>query len=114
MSSHLTVTGNLAQDSELRFTATGTAVLNFTVMENTRERNAEGKWVDGAPLIWRVRLWGVAAENAAPHLLKGSRVIVTGKVDQDTYETKQGYNIPQTIIVADEVGLSLKFGLDNN
>ncbi len=113
MTSQLTITGNLAADAELRYTPAGKPVLNLTIMQTTRERNEEGEWVDGTPLIWNVKQWGQPAEAAAPYMRKGVRVIATGRVSQKQHESKQGYKINQTELIADELGLSVKFGLND-
>ncbi len=111
MNAQLTVVGNLAADAQLRYTPAGKPVLNLTVMETTRERNEEGQWVDGTPLVWKVRLWGQPAEAAAPHMQKGARVIACGTVRQKQFETKNGHKVTQTELVANDLGLSVKFGL---
>src|SRR6478609_1956036 len=87
---NVTVIGNLTADPELRFTA-GAAVSNFTVASTPRsfDKNS-GDWKDGDALFLRCSLWRQPAENVAESLTRGSRVIVTGRLTQRSYETREG------------------------
>ena len=79
----LTITGNLTGDPELRFTATGTAVVAFTVAASRRVYDqATGQWQDGDTLFLRCSAWRELADHAAESLSKGIRVIVTGRLKQ--------------------------------
>src|SRR5664279_4156038 len=87
----ITVVGNLTADPELRFTASGAAVANFTVASTPRTFNrTSGEWEDGPALFLRCGLWRQPAENVAESLTKGARVIVTGRLRQRSFETKEG------------------------
>ena len=87
----LTITGNLTADPELRFTATGTAVVAFTVAASRRVYDqATGQWQDGDTLFLRCSAWRELADHAAESLSKGMRVIVTGRLKQRSYETTEG------------------------
>ena len=84
----LTITGNLTADPELRFTGTGTAVVAFTVAASRRVYDqATGQWQDGDTLFLRCSAWRELADHAAESLSKGTRVIVTGRLKQRSYET---------------------------
>ena len=105
----LTIVGNLTDAPELRFTAQGKAVANFTVAHTERifDRQTQ-EWKDGAALFLRCSLWGEPAENAAESLVRGTRVIVTGKLKQRTFETKEGEKRTVVELDADDIGPSLR------
>ncbi|MGW4369169.1 single-stranded DNA-binding protein [Nocardia takedensis] len=106
----LTVIGNLTADPELRFTPAGVAVTNFTVASTPRffDRNAN-EWRDGEALFLRCGIWREAAENVAESLTRGARVIVSGRLRQRSYETREGEKRTVVELEVDEVGASLKF-----
>jgi single-strand DNA-binding protein len=106
----LTVTGNLTADPELRFTANGTAVANFTVASTPRTFDRQtGTWADGDALFLRCTLWRQTAENAAESLSRGTRVLVEGRLRQRSFETKEGERRTVFELDVDEIGPSLKF-----
>lgn len=106
----VTVIGNLTADPELRFTATGAAVSNFTVASTPRsfDKNT-GEWKDGDALFLRCSLWRQPAENVAESLTRGSRVIVTGRLGQRSYETREGEKRTVIELAVDEIGPSLRY-----
>jgi single-strand DNA-binding protein len=106
----ITVIGNLTADPELRFTPTGAAVSNFTVASTPRsfDKNT-GEWKDGDALFLRCSLWRQPAENVAESLTRGSRVIVTGRLQQRSYETKEGEKRTVIELAVDEIGPSLRY-----
>jgi single-strand DNA-binding protein len=106
----ITVVGNLTTDPELRFTASGAAVANFTIASTPRTFNRNsGEWEDGQPLFLRCGLWRQPAENVAESLTKGARVIVTGRLRQRSFETKEGEKRTVVELEVDEVGPSLRY-----
>ena len=106
----LTIVGNLAGDPELRFTPSGQGVANFTVASTPRTFDkAKNEWVDGETLFLRCSLWREAAENVAESLTKGMRVIVTGRLVQRSYETREGEKRTVVELQVDEVGPSLRY-----
>lgn len=106
----LTVVGNIAGDVELRFTPSGAAVANFTVASTPRSYDKDsGKWKDGDSLFLRCNIWRQAAENVAESLVKGTRVIVTGRLKQRSFETKEGEKRTVMELEVDEIGPSLKW-----
>lgn len=106
----ITVVGNLTADPELRFTASGATVANFTVATTPRTFNrTSGEWEDGQPLFLRCGLWRQPAENVAESLLKGARVILTGRLRQRSFETKDGEKRTVIELEVDEVGPSLRY-----
>ncbi|GGK53881.1 single-stranded DNA-binding protein [Nocardia camponoti] len=106
----ITVIGNLTADPELRFTPAGAAVANFTVASTPRvfDRNTN-EWKDGEALFLRCNIWREAAENVAESLTRGARVIVSGRLKQRSYETREGEKRTVVELEVDEVGPSLRY-----
>ena len=104
----VTLVGNLTAEPELRFTPAGAAVANFTVASTPRVKE-NGEWKDGAPLFMRCSLWREPAENAAESLTRGSRVIVTGRLKQRSYETNGGEKRTVIELEVEEIGPSLRY-----
>jgi single-strand DNA-binding protein len=106
----ITVVGNLVNDPELRFTQSGAAVANFTVASTPRHFDKQAQeWKDGDALFMRCNIWRQAAENVAECLTRGARVIVTGRLRQRSFETREGEKRTVMELEVDEVGPSLKF-----
>ncbi len=106
----VTIVGNITADPELRFTPNGSAVANFTVASTPRILDkATNEWKDGEALFMRCSVWRQAAENVAESLQRGTRVIVTGRLKQRSYETKEGEKRTVIELEVDEVGPSLKY-----
>lgn len=107
---NITVVGNLVADPELRFTPSGAAVANFRIASTPRRFDAESKqWVDGEALFLTCNVWRQAAENVAESLSKGMRVMVTGRLRQRSYETREGEKRSVFEVEVDDVGPSLKY-----
>jgi len=105
----ITITGNLVDDPELRFTPSGVAVARFRIASTPRYRdNATGEWKDGDTLFLTCQVWRQAAENVAESLQKGMRAIVTGRLHQRSYETQEGEKRTVYELQADEAGPSLR------
>jgi single-strand DNA-binding protein len=106
----ITVVGNLTDDPELRFTPSGAAVANFRVASTPRTLDrASGEWKDGEPLFLACNIWRQAAENVAESLQRGARVIVTGRLRQRSYETREGEKRTVMELEVDEIGPSLRY-----
>lgn len=106
----ITIVGNLTADPELRFTPSGAAVANFTVASTTRVYDREsGGWKDGDVLFMRCNCWRQMAENVAESLTRGTRVVVTGRLKQRSFETSAGERRTVIELEADEVAPSLRF-----
>lgn len=106
----ITVVGNLTADPELRFTPSGAAVANFTVASTPRNFDKQsGEWKDGDALFMRCNVWRQAAENVAETLTRGMRVMVTGRLRQRSFETREGEKRTVVELEVDEVGPSLKY-----
>ncbi len=105
----LTITGNLVDDPELRFTPSGQPVAKFRIASTPRFYDkASGAWKDGDSLFLTVNVWRQAAENVAESMTCGTRAIVTGRLRQRSYETKEGEKRTVYELEADEVGVSLR------
>jgi len=105
----ITVVGNLVADPELRFTSAGQPVATFRIASTPRMRDAaSGEWKDGDSLFLTCNVWRQAAENVAESLQRGMRVIVTGRLKQRNYETKEGEKRTVYEVEADDVGPSLR------
>ena len=105
--STVTIVGNLTRDPELRFTAGGKGIASFGVAVNRRYQQ-NGEWQEKVS-FFNVTAWDTLGENIAASLTKGARVIVTGRLEQREYETKEGEKRNVVEIVADEVGPSLRW-----
>lgn len=106
----ITVIGNLTDDPELRFTPSGAAVANFRVASTPRVLDrATNEWKDGEPLFLACNIWRQAAENVAESLQRGARVIVTGRLRQRSYETREGEKRTVMELEVDEIGPSLRY-----
>ncbi len=105
----ITIAGNLVDDPELRFTPAGQPVARFRVASTPRFRdNASGEWKDGDSLFLTCNVWRQAAENVAESLQRGMRVIVSGRLRQRSYETKEGEKRTVYEVEVDDVGPSLR------
>ena len=105
----ITIAGNLVDDPELRFTPAGQPVARFRVASTPRFReNATGEWKDGDSLFLTCNVWRQAAENVAESLTRGMRVIVSGRLRQWSYETKEGEKRTVYEVEVDDVGPSLR------
>jgi single-strand DNA-binding protein len=104
----LTITGALTADPELRFTPSGIAVANFTVASNARRFDkATNSYVDVEPIFLRCTAWRTLAENAAESLTRGARVIVTGTLRSNSYQTREGDKRTNLELTVTELGASL-------
>ena len=102
--------GNLTADPELRFTPSGAAVANFTVASTPRMFDRQtNEWKDGEALFLRCNIWREAAENVAESLTRGSRVIVSGRLKQRSFETREGEKRTVVELEVDEIGPSLRY-----
>ncbi|MFE0877292.1 single-stranded DNA-binding protein [Streptomyces smyrnaeus] len=104
----ITMTGNVVNEPELRFTPSGAAVCNFRIASTPRRFDKQrNEWTDGDPLFLGVAVWRQQAEHVAESVTKGMRVIVVGKLTQRQYDDKDGNKRSSYDIQADEVAPSL-------
>src|SRR5271156_2737966 len=87
---NITIVGNATRDPELRFTPSGQAVATFGVAVNRRWQNRQSSEWEEAVSFFDVTAWQQLAENVAESVQKGTRVIVTGRLDQRSWETQEG------------------------
>ena len=104
---HVTLIGNLVDDPELRFTPSGVAMAKIRFAVNRRYQK-DGEWQEDTSFFGGT-LWRDAAENAAESLQKGMRVIVTGRLDQRSWETQEGEKRSMVEVAVDEIGPSLRW-----
>lgn len=105
----VTVIGNITRDPELRFTPTGAANATFGLAVNRRWQNRQTSEWEEATSFFDVVCWRELADNVSESLQKGARVIVTGRLEQRSWETQEGEKRSKIEIVADEVGPSLRW-----
>ncbi len=105
----VTLTGNLTDDPELRFTPNGVAVANFRLAVDQRVWEADG-WKDGEASYFRVNVWRDQAEHASRSLHKGARCVVVGRLKSRSWETPEGQRRSTVEVDAEELGMSLRFG----
>lgn len=103
----VTLVGNITRDLELRYTANGRGVASFGLAVSRRYQ-VNGEWQEQTS-FFNVVAWGSTGENAAASLGKGSRVIVTGRLEQREYTTRDGDKRTAVEVVADEIGPSLRW-----
>ena len=106
----VTVVGNLTNDPELRFTPSGAAVASFTVASSSRVLDkTTNEWKDGETVFMRCSVWRQYAENVAESLTKGTRVIVSGRLKQRSYETREGEKRQIMELEVEDVGPALRY-----
>jgi single-strand DNA-binding protein len=103
------VVGNITRDPELRFTPTGQARATFGLAVNRRWQNRQTQEWEEQTSFFNVTCWGDLGDNVSESLSKGARVIVTGRLEQRSWETPEGEKRSVVEIVADEVGPSLRW-----
>lgn len=108
MPNNVTVIGNLTADPELRFTASGVAMVNISVADSRRYQDRNGEWQEETS-FFRGTCWRELAENVAESLTKGARVVISGRLKQRTWETSEGEkrNVVELDIL--EIGPSLRW-----
>jgi len=106
---HVSIVGNLTRDPELRFTPSGQATTSFGVAVNRRWQNRQNQEWEEATSFFDVVCWGQLAENTAQSLSKGTRVLVSGRLDQRSWETSEREKRSKIEITADEVAPSLRW-----
>jgi single-strand DNA-binding protein len=108
MSNNVTLIGNLVDDPELRFTPSGVAMAKLRFAVNRRWRGNDGEWQEQTS-FFNGTVWREQAETVAESLQKGTRIIVSGRLEQRTWETPEGENRSVVEVQIDEVGPSLRW-----
>jgi len=105
----VTIIGNVTRDPELRFTPSGQALATFGMAVNRRWQNRQNQEWEESTSFFDVVCWGTLADNVSDSLGKGARVIVTGRLEQRSWETQEGEKRSKIEVIADEVGPSLRW-----
>lgn len=106
----ITIVGNLTADPELRTTSSGASVCSFTIASTPRTYNRQsGQFEDGQALFLRCSAWRDLANHCAQSLAKGMRVIAQGRLQQRSYQAKDGSNRTVVELQVDEIGPSLRY-----
>ncbi len=108
MSNNVTLIGNLVDDPELRFTPSGVALAKIRLAVNRRWRGQDGEWQEDTS-FFNGTVWREQAETVAESLQKGARVIVSGRLEQRSWETQEGDKRSVVEIQIDEIGPSLRW-----
>jgi single-strand DNA-binding protein len=106
---NVTLVGNITRDPELRFTPAGAANATFGLAVNRRWQNRQTNEWEERVSFFNVVVWREMAENAAESLSKGMRVVVTGRLEQRSWETEAGEKRTVVEVAADEIGPSLRW-----
>ncbi|MFN3258033.1 MAG: single-stranded DNA-binding protein [Ilumatobacter sp.] len=107
MDNTVTLIGNLTRDPELRYTTGGRGVASFGLAVNRRWQQ-NGEWQE-AVSFFNIVAWGDLGENAAASMTKGTRCMVTGRLEQRSYDNKEGQKVNITEVIADDLGPSLRW-----
>ena len=105
----VTVVGNITRDPELRFTPSGQAVASFGIAVNRRWQNRSNNEWEEQTSFFDIKCWAQLAENVSESLGRGARVVVTGRLEQRSWQTDQGDKRSKVEIVADDVAPSLRW-----
>ena len=105
---HVTITGNLTDDPDLRFTPNGHAVANFRLAVTARVKDGDS-WKDGETSFFRINVWRQLAEHVSESLSKGDRAVVIGRLKSRSWETPEGDK--RSVVEADEVAPSLRWAV---
>lgn len=106
---NVTLVGNVTRDPELRFTPSGQAVATFGLAVNRRWQNRQTNEWEEQVSFFDVKCWAQMAENVSESLGRGSRVIVSGRLEQRSWESEQGEKRSKVEVVADEIAPSLRW-----
>ena len=105
--SPVTLVGNITQDQELKFLPTGVAKLAFSVAVNHYWTDQDGEKQEKAS-FFNIVAWRFLAEDAANVLAKGVRVVVTGRLEQRSWDDKETGAKRSTVeVLADNIGLAV-------
>jgi len=105
----VTLVGNITRDPELRFTPSGQATASFGLAVNRVWNDRQTNERKEAVSFFDVVCWREMAENVSESLTKGSRVLVTGRLEQRSWDSPDGDRRSKIEIVADEIGPSLRW-----
>jgi single-strand DNA-binding protein len=100
---NITLVGRVGRDPEMKFSQNGLPIVNFSIAtEYGKDEKKKTTWHN-------IVVFDKLAENVASSVTKGSRVIVAGRIEISEYETKDGEKKKKTELIADAVGLELRY-----
>ena len=105
----ITISGNITRDPEMRYTPSGVSKVSFGVAVNRSWRNQQTQEWEEQTSFFNVVAWRQLAENASATLTKGTRVVVSGRLEQRSWETEAGEKRSIVEVVADDIAPSLRF-----
>ena len=105
----VTLVGNVTRDPELRYTPSGQTVATFGLAVNRRWQNRQTQEWEEQVSFFDIKSWAGLAENVAESIQRGTRVIVTGRLEQRSWETDNGDKRSKVEVVADEIAPSLRW-----
>lgn len=105
----VTLVGNATRDPELRYTPSGAPVATFGLAVNRRWQNRQTNEWEEAVSFFDIVCWRELAENVVESITKGTRILVTGRLEQRSWDTQEGEKRSKVEIIADEVGPSLRW-----
>ena len=105
----VTLVGNVTRDPELRYTPSGQAVATFGLAVNRRWQNRQTQDWEEQVSFFDIKCWAQMAENVGESVQKGTRVLVTGRLEQRSWETDNGEKRSKVEVVADEIAPSLRW-----
>jgi len=109
MDNTVTLVGNVTRDPEIRYTPSGQTVATFGLAVNRRWQNRQNNEWEEQTSFFDVKVWSQMAENVSESVSRGTRVIVTGRLEQRSWETDNGDKRSKVEVVADEVAPSLRW-----
>jgi single-strand DNA-binding protein len=109
MDNTVTLVGNVTRDPEIRYTPSGQTVATFGLAVNRRWQNRQTQEWEEQVSFFDVKCWSQMAENVSESVQRGTRVIVTGRLEQRSWETDTGEKRSKVEVVADEVAPSLRW-----
>jgi single-strand DNA-binding protein len=105
----ITVVGNVTRDPELKFLNSGQAALRISVAVSRRWQNRQSQEWEEKTSFFDIQCYGAMAENAANSLQKGARVLISGRMEQRSWDTPEGEKRYAWELVADEIAPSLRW-----
>jgi single-strand DNA-binding protein len=109
MTTTITLIGNLTKEPEIRYTRDGQATTTLGVAVNRRWQDRSTREWEESTSFFDVVCWRELAENAALSLVKGMRVVVTGRLEHRSWDTEDGEHRSKVEVVADDLGPSLRY-----
>ena len=109
MDNTVMLVGNVTRDPEIRYTPSGQTVATFGLAVNRRWQNRQTNEWEEQVSFFDVKCWAQMAENVSDSITRGTRVIVSGRLEQRSWETDNGEKRSKVEVVADEIAPSLRW-----